>query len=822
MSSSILNEQLRCRDWLRINGHEHSEARLARMGASDWVMEEVLQTVDYQQFLRTKSKRFRSSGFSVLESAINISLFYWQVEVVQWALRKGRAAIFAGCGLGKTAMQLEWANQVCRKTGGNVLILAPLAVAEQTCDEESPKFGIPTTLCRKQSDCKSGINVTNYEMLSHFDPTWFSGVVIDESSILKSFEGATKQAIIDAFSNTPYRMACTATPAPNDYMELGNHAEFLGVMTRTEMLSMFFVHDGGDTGQWRLKGHAETEFWKWVCSWAVVIQKPSDLGYPDDGYELPIMRRHQITIPAPPSDIESVEYGDQALLFGLEASTLQDRRGVRRDSIEPRVKACADLVNAEQDQWIVWCGLNDESAMLATAIPGSVEVTGSDSREFKTEAIRKFQRGETRVIVSKISIFGFGLNLQNCHKWAHVGISDSFEAMYQGDRRCWRFGQTSECDCYIITSELEGAVVRNIERKERDFELMSKSMVEHMRDEMNREVHGSTITITELKRDRKSEGDWTMVLGDGVEELAQIDSGSIHYSIFSPPFASLYTYSANDRDLGNCIDTKEFMIHFDYIVRELKRVIIPGRLVSFHCMLLPASITKDGFIGIKDFRGDLIRLFESHGFIFHSEVVIWKDPLVAASRTHALGLAHKQIVKDAAMCRQGIPDYLITMRVPGKNPEPVEHKPRGFERYIGMDDEPQRAKSKTAGTNKYSHEVWQRYASPVWMDINPSNTLQRQSAREDKDERHICPLQLQVIERAIELWTNPGDLVMSPFAGIGSEGFVALQTHRRFIGFEIKESYYIQAVKNLENASRKQFDQSNLFDSFDGEIEDVG
>jgi len=420
-----------------------------------------------------------------------------------------------------------------------------------------------------------------------------------------------------------------------------------------------------------------------------------------------------------------------------------------------------------------------------------------------------FQHGKLRVVVTKIAIWGYGLNLQCCSHWFHVGLSDSFEQMYQGDRRCWRFGQTRDCYEYIVTSELEGSVVRNIERKERNFEAMNAAMVEHMREEMNREIRGATVTSDLFEHEIKIGNGWTAILGDCVEELAKLKAGSIHYSIFSPPFASLYTYSALARDMGNG-SHDQFNKHFNFAVQELARVLMPGRLVSFHCMNLPSSKGGDGFIGIKDFRGDLIRLFESHGFIFHSEVVIWKDPLVAASRTHALGLAHKQIVKDAALCRQGIPDYLVTMRAPGDNPEPVEHKPRGFERYIGSDPEPKREKAASARENKYSHEVWQRYASPVWMDINPSETLQRESAREEKDERHVCPLQLQVIERAIELWTNPNDLVLSPFMGIGSEGHVAIQQGRQFIGMELKRSYWTQAWKNLTAAENSQ--QGGLFE----------
>lgn len=766
------------------------DAYCAEMGRLDNYVE---QTIEYEDFLRSKSKRFVGAGFSVPDSKINAKLFPWQREVTRWAIRKGRAAMFEGCGCGKTGQQLEWGFNVCRHTGGSVLLIAPLAVAEQTHSEEAPKFDYVTTLCRTQDDVRPGINITNYEMIEHFDASAFVGVILDESSILKSMDGATKQALIEKFRDTPYKLCCTATPAPNDYMELGNHAEFLGVMTRVEMLSMFFVHDGGDTGQWRLKGHAEKEFWKWVCSWAVVIRKPSDIGYSDEGYDLPVLTSHQITIPA---DTPAEGY-----LIPMEAKTLAERRGARRQTIDARVDACARVVNASPEQWIVWCGLNDESAALTMAIPGAAEVTGSDSREHKIQTMRDFKAGKIRVVVTKIAIWGFGSNLQNCHNWFHVGLSDSFEQMYQADRRCWRFGQVWPCNCYVVTSELEGAVVRNIERKEKDFEAMNEGMVEHMREEMNREVHGVTVTSNRFENNVQFGEGWAARLGDSVEELTKVAADSIHYSIFSPPFASLYTYSASDRDLGNAGSQSQFITHFNFIVRQLHRVIMPGRLVSFHCMNMPTSKERDGFIGVKDFRGDLIRLFESYGFIFHSEVVIWKDPLVAASRTHALGLAHKQIVKDSAMCRQGIPDYLITMRKPGENPEPVEHKPRGFERYIGEDSEPKRERSATARENKYSHEVWQRYASPVWMDINPSNTLQRESAREEQDERHICPLQLQVIERAIELWTNPGDTVLSPFMGIGSEGYVALQQRRRFIGVELKRSYWEQAWKNLTAAA---------------------
>ena len=312
--------------------------------------------------------------------------------------------------------------------------------------------------------------------------------------------------------------------------------------------------------------------------------------------------------------------------------------------------------------------------------------------------------------------------------------------------------------------------------------------------------------------DQKVTDEYALYHGDCIQVARGMPADSIHLSVFSPPFGSLYSYTDALQDMSNVRTDDEFFVGFDFLVAELARVMMPGRIVAFHCMNLPNTIERDGFIGIRDFRGDLIRQFQKHGFIFHSEVVIWKDPLIAATRTHALGLAHKQIVTDSSLCRVGIPDYLIAMRKPGKNPEAVTHQPSGFNRWIGpAEREPKAEKKKEAGKNKYSHEVWQRYASPVWFDIDPSDTLQRKSAREEDDARHICPLQLTVIRRAIELWSNPGDTVFSPFAGIGSEGFVAVGEGRRFVGAELKETYYRQAAANLE-AGLKFKDQGTMFE----------
>ena len=737
---------------------------------------------NYQEFIINKSKMHESRGID--NFTINAPLFDFQKEIVSWALRKGRSAIFADCGLGKTLMQLEWAR-IVSQLEGPVLILAPLAVAHQTV-QEGAKFGIDVYYERIQPKNLRGITIANYEMLHEFNCSKFSGVVLDESSILKSYSGKIRTQIIESFTKTPFKLACTATPAPNDFMELGNHAEFLGIMSREEMLSMYFVHDGGETQKWRIKGHAQDPFWKWMCSWSVDIRRPSDLGYDDGGFSLPELKFIQHSVKA--------ENKSQETLFAMQASTLQERIQARRDSISDRVAKVAEIIGDSDEQWLIWCNLNNEADGVKKLLK-CAEVRGSDTPDQKRDRMLGFSSGDVKILVTKPSIAGFGMNWQNCHNVIFLGLSDSYEEFYQAIRRCWRFGQKKEVNCHIVISDTEGAVLKNIQRKESDSEKMAEKMVKHMAKIMRGEMKATTRESTDYKENVVKSDKFTAYMGDCCERIKEIESGTVDYSIFSPPFSSLYTYSNSDRDMGNSKNDGEFFQHFDFLIKELFRTLRNGRLVSFHCMNLPTSKQNHGYIGIRDFRGDLIRAFEKEGFIYHSEVVIWKDPVIAMQRTKALGLLHKQIKKDSAMSRQGIPDYLVTMRKPGTNDKPVTHTNETFP--VG---------------------IWQKYASPVWTDINPSDTLQFRSAREHDDERHICPLQLQVINRALDLWTNPGDLVLSPFMGIGSEGYCALSAGRKFVGIELKESYYKQAVKNLQSVTEAK--QQSLFglSSFDMQV----
>lgn len=431
--------------------------------------------MEYSEFIKSKAVIYQPSGFDCQER--NENLFGWQNDVVRWALRKGKCAIFSDCGTGKTRMLLQWANMVQKHEQAPVLILAPLAVAQQT-REEGQKCGIDVKVVRDQEECGDGLNITNYEMLQHFDAANFAGVVLDESSIIKHKDGKTRQLIQDMFEETKYKLCCTATPAPNDFMELGTHAQFLGVMKQTEMLATFFVHDGGDTQNWRLKGHAEKKFFEWVAGWAACFKRPQDLGYEEEGYDLPELRIHEEAVESTGTEL----IDGQMMMFAPVGKTLLERRSARRNSLMDRVARAAEIANGTGEQVLVWCDLNSESKALTQAIDGAVEVEGSMSLEEKEKGITGFLKGENRVLVSKPSIAGFGINAQNAHIEIFVGLSDSFEQYYQAVRRCWRFGQEKPVDVYIIISDAEGAVKDNIQRKQRDAERMTDELIAFTRE----------------------------------------------------------------------------------------------------------------------------------------------------------------------------------------------------------------------------------------------------------------------------------------------------------------------------------------------------
>lgn len=730
---------------------------------------------EYIEFLQKKQTSIESSGFDLMDSEMNEKLFPFQKYCVKRAVKEGRFAMFEDCGLGKTLQQLEWAYQVQKHINQPVLILAPLGVIGQTI-QEGVKFGYEVKeigLTVFDQDLKAGIYITNYDNMDNIDSYLFGGVVLDESSILKNFNGKIRNELIASFKETKYKLCCTATPSPNDTTELCNHAEFLNVMSRNEMLAMYFVHDGGSTSDWRLKGHAKQAFWDFVSTWAVMLSKPGDIGFSNEGYELPELKVIEDYIETPKRN--------NGMLFNDVAVSATGYHNELRETINERMKRVSEIVNSSSDSWIVWIGHDEEGDLLQKMIPGAVEVKGSDNKQKKKDNLLGFGKGEFRVLITKLKIAQFGLNYQNCHNQIFASLDFSFESTYQGIRRSYRFGQEYDVNIHLIVTDTMQNVRKSFEDKQSAFYEMQRAMT----NAMNRNIKNE-LKLMKTVSQKEYQSDFCHIMnGDCVQLIESIPDESIGFSIFSPPFAELYTYSDKLEDMGNSKDYKEFFVAFNFLVKELYRVMWSGRNVAVHCMDLPIQKGKEGYIGLRDFSGMILKAFEESGFIYHSRVTIWKNPVTEMQRTKALGLLHKQVKKDAAMSRVGIPDYLMIFRKPGNHDHPVHCD--------------------------ISVDTWQKYASPVWMDIDYSDTLNGVKGRDKEDEKHICPLQLQTIERAITLWSNKGDKILTPFLGIGSEVYQSIKMGRYGIGFELKESYFVEAVKNCKNAEVKT-QSPKLFD----------
>jgi DNA modification methylase len=727
--------------------------------------------MNYQDFLKEKQKTFISSGFEISDEQLNNNLFDFQKYAVKTALKKGRFALFFDCGLGKTLMQLSWSEAVYNETKKKVLILAPLAVVEQTKDE-AIKFCISL-------DC---FDITNYDQLKNIeDVSIYSGVVLDESSILKGRDGKLSSMIIDKFKGTPYKLACTATPSPNDHMELGQHSEFLGAMSYLEMLAMYFVHDGGETSKWRLRKHAKDPFWKYVCTWSMACDKPDTLGFCHLGYDLPEIEFIEHIIP--------VENNTNTLFGDVAVSATDLHKDLDR-SFDKRIEKTIELVNSNDNQWIVWGLKNSETDTISKVLNDAVNVQGSDSPEYKAKHLNGFAKEQFKTLVTKTSIASFGMNYQQCNQMVFMSYDFKFEAFYQAVRRCYRFGQKRKVYVHILIPESQTNVRSTIlEKQQRHFEMIQEMAKYSSETDYKTSKSKVMIKNKEIKTDQ-----YHVINGDCVQESKKISDNAADLVVFSPPFAELYVYSDKEEDMGNVSDYKQFEQHFKFLIPELKRVLKPGRICAIHCMDLPIQKGKEGYIGLRDFSGMLIEWFQELGFIYHSRVTIWKNPVTEMQRTKALGLLHKTIKKDSSMTRVGIPDYVLFFRNEGDNETPITHQ----------DTDPSKK-------DYLPVDLWQKYASPVWYDIDYSRTLQYRSGRDGNDEKHICPLQLDTIERIIHLYSNEGETVFSPFGGIGSEGFAALKMNRKSISIELKESYFALNSKNHADCVAEKASTLTLF-----------
>lgn len=728
--------------------------------------------MNYEEFLKTKVTKIQDAGFEVKESELNKNLFDFQKEIVKLALKKGRYAIFADCGLGKTIMQLEFANQVSKHTNKPVLILCPLAVAQQTINE-AKNFNLH---CEKlKSDVFGfGVYIINYEQLEKIDVSVFGGVVLDESSILKNFTGKYKNLIIDKFKHTQYKLACTATPAPNDLNEIGNHSEFLDVMDSSDMRMRWFVKDN-DLNIYRLKGHCQNDFYGWISSWASVLRKPSDIGFKDKDYELPSLNYFEKKI--------ITNSRDNGKLFNdLSVNATEFNKELRLTKI-PRLENVIDIVNNSNEKFIIWINQNEEADFLKGKINDCVEVRGSEKTEIKEQKLLDFANNKYKVLITKKKIAQFGLNFQNCNNQIFASLDFSFEGLYQAIRRSYRFGQKKEVNIYLITTDTMTNVVKSIHHKQKEF---NKMMEEIVKNTNSKEF--------KLKLDydlRKNETDkFSIYNGDSCEIIKDIETDSIDFSIFSPPFSNLFTYSDNLRDLGNCVDDEEFFKQTDFLLKELYRIIKPGRLVAIHSKDLARYKNSSGYSGMYDFTGEYHRAMEKAGFKYHSKITIWMDPVLEMQRTKTQRLLYKQLTSDSSYTGIGMPEYITIFR-----------KWEGDEREW------------TPITNKtrqnFDLDTWQKWASPVWFDIKRTDVLTNfRDAKSPKDEKHICPLQLEVIKRCIALWSNKGEKVFTPFLGIGSEVYEAVRMDRFGIGIELKEEYFDVACKNLNDLCNLKLQES--------------
>lgn len=729
---------------------------------------------EYQEILEAKKVKPKLSGWAVNEQGLHPDMFPFQAYIVRRAIEAGRFAIFADCGLGKTFMQLEWARLVAEKTRKPVLILAPLAVGGQTVGQ-SRQFMIPFVDRLGKLHMRSRVDVANYEQLHNIDTSKYAGVVLDESSILKNFTGATKKALIDAFQNTPYKLCCTATPSPNDLNEIGNHSEFLGVLDAQDMRAKWFVREEG-MNNYRLKAHAKTDFYAWISSWAVMLTNPADIGFPMPGYDLPPLNFIERQL--------STKKKDNGKLFNDGAINATNFNQELRLSKIERLAEVADIVNNSDENFIIWIKQNEEGEELRKLIPDAVEVKGSDSPEGKENLLLGFANNKFRVLITKAKIAQFGLNYQNCHNQIFASLDFSFEALYQAIRRSYRFGQKHQVNIYLITTDTMENVIQTIRRKEKQFL--------EMQQEMNKNINSKTYGLVDSYeyKEFKAPGVWLMK-GDSCIEIDRIEDGSLDLIVFSPPFSALFTYSNYIHDMGNNASHADFFQQYGYLLDRLYKKLRDGGIMACHTKDLGVYKNSSGFTGMYDFTGEHTAAVLAANFKLHSKVTIWCDPVLEMQRTKTQRLLYKTLTTDSSYTGIGMAEYFTIFRKWEGNEEdwkPINH----------------------INKQNFPLDMWQRWASPVWMDIKRTDVLNGKEGAAMGDEKHIAPLQLEAIHRIINLWSNPGDTVFTPFLGIGSECYMAIRNNRKCIGIELKDSYFDVAVTNCKKAMDKKM-QISMF-----------
>lgn len=729
----------------------------------------------YEQLLEQKKTRVIESGFDVADADINPQLFDFQRYCVRRMLKLGRGGVFAGCGNGKTLIQLEWAQKVAEHEKGKVLILAPLSVSEQTISEGA-KFGYKVDHYTKM-DADTKIAITNYEQIENVNVDLFVGVVLDESSILKNFTGHYRNLLTDVFKHTPYKLCCSATPSPNDLNEIGNHSEFLNVLDSQDMRSKWFVREDG-MNNYRLKGHAKKDFYGWIASWSILFENPADIGFVETGkkFKLPPLNYIQHEIETAPQDGQ---------LFAQGIVNATNFNAELRKTKTQRLELAAKIANEAEGQVLIWIKQNEEGEMLRKLLPEAVEVKGNDKDTDKKQRLLNFAAGKIRILISKAKICGYGMNFQKCGTQIFVAPDFSFEDFYQQVRRSYRFGRNEAVNIHLIVTDTMQNAREIIQQKQARFEEMQR--------EINRNVNEHTYGLLEDYTYEEYKDDKVFLMkGDTTIEIKRVPDNSVDLIIFSPPFSSLFTYSNYIHDMGNNESHEDFFKQYSFLLKELYRILKPGRLMCVHTKDLGVYKNSSGYTGMYDFTGEHTRAVLNEGFKLHSKVTIWCDPVLEMQRTKTQRLLYKQVTSDSSKTGIGMAEYITI-----------------FKKWEG--DEADWEPITNLNKSNFPLETWQKWASPVWMDIKRTDVLNAGEGTAQGDEKHICPLQLSVIERLVHLWSNEGEIVFTPFLGIGSEIYVAVKNNRRGIGCELKDSYFATAVANIKKAEYNSR-QPTLFD----------
>lgn len=799
--------------------------------------------MNYNDFLESKRLVVEPSGFEIDESELNPMLYDYQRDIVRFALRAGKFLLLQDCGLGKTPEFLEWAHHVSIHTGKPVLIISPLGATIQTV-RESQKFNREIVYIRLKEEIGGENAISNYEMLKSFVATadWYGGIVFDESSIFKGLGSATYKLAKKLVSKIHFRLSASATPSPNDYTELLRQAEILGVMPEKEAKALFFIQDGS-SNKWKLKKHADSggKFWDWCSGWMVAMRKPSDLGYSDKTFVRAANNLHSLVCSGAYYD-----HTGQQSLFPLQARTMGERHKARKVSINDRVVMIADLINnpdkmreyapdyVDGEPIVIWRKFLAEADAVTKMMPSFVDIRGSLKRNEKERLIIAFSDGEINHIVTDPRMFGHGMNWQHARIQFFLGMSDSYEEYYQAMRRLWRNGQLRNVHTFWVYADTEGNVIQNINRKQKQHEELYEKVVKRMARHYDASILDHKVIKNEMEyKVNNFEGEgYKVYLGDSSEMLSNVPDDSIHLTVTSTPFAGLnFAYSNSSRDVGNCRDGKELTDHLSFVMQQVYRVTMPGRLACIELMAEPLFKWRNGHTGRIDFRGDVIRMMQDLGWIWHSEVVVTKDPQLKAGRTHDSGLTQASVHKDMCRAAPVIDCYVLMFKKPGENPEPVlalDSAKYNQDGWINM-----YPNGSGESWVELAHGFWNYGDNPeayaplpneVWADIKESGVLKWDEknsgkgvkqvhtlGRDSDDERHLAPMQLESVRRLIRMYSNPGDTILDPFSGQATTGFVAIEQGRKYIGCELKPSYWELSRRVMEYAKRKE-NEMTLFD----------